>query len=81
VEAARSGSYSGYLDLVASLEAWNAEADQRRTTDSDSPLDASRRLIQRLVLATSRLRPRRLGVVVGAGRLFYRQKHPAAELL
>ena len=23
VEAARSGSYSGYLDLVASLEAWN----------------------------------------------------------
>ena len=27
----------------------NAEADQRRTTDSDSPLVASRRLIQRLV--------------------------------
>ena len=23
VEVARSGSYSGYLDLVASLEAWN----------------------------------------------------------
>ena len=28
VEAARPGSYSGYLDLVASLEAWNAK-DQR----------------------------------------------------
>ena len=31
VEAARSGSYSGYLDLVASLEAWNA-SDQRLAT-------------------------------------------------
>ena len=51
VEAARPGSYSGYLDLVASLEAWNAEADQRRTMDSASPLDSIRRLIQRLVIS------------------------------
>ena len=32
VEAARTGSYSGYLDLVASLEAWNA-CDQRLATN------------------------------------------------
>jgi len=44
----------------------NAEADQRRTKDSDVPLDASRRLIQRMVLATWRLRSSRLGVAVGA---------------
>ena len=50
VEAARPGSYSGYLDLVASLEAWNAKADQRRTTDSSTPLDSIRRLIQRVVI-------------------------------
>ena len=31
VEAARSGSYSGYLDLVASLEAWNV-GNQRLAT-------------------------------------------------
>ena len=49
VEAARSGSYSGYLDLVALLEAWNGKADQRRTIGSASPLDSIRRLIQRLV--------------------------------
>jgi hypothetical protein len=50
VEAARTGSYSGYLDLVASLEAWNGKADQRRITGLTLPLDAGRRLIQRLVL-------------------------------
>jgi hypothetical protein len=49
VEAARSSSYSGYLDLVASLEAWNGKADQRRTIGSASPLESIRRLIQRLV--------------------------------
>jgi hypothetical protein len=56
VEAARSGSYSGYLDLVASLEAWNGKADQRRTTGSATPLDSIRRLIQRLVRAAMHLR-------------------------
>jgi len=34
----------------ATEKAQNAEADQRRTTDLDLPLDPSRRLIQRLVL-------------------------------
>jgi hypothetical protein len=70
-------------DLVMSLHQMtpNEKADQRRTTGSATPLDPIRRLIQRLVLATSSLRPRRLGVVVGAGRLFCRQQHLAAVLL
>ena len=53
------------------------DADPRSST----PLDAIRRLMQRLVLATSSLRPRRLGAAVGAGRLFCRQQHLAAALL
>ena len=46
----------------------NTEADQRRTKDSATPLDVSRRLIQRLVLPAKRsaehgaTRPLRLGV-------------------
>ncbi len=37
--------------LRQSLAARNAEADQRRAKDSATPLDASRRLIQRLVIS------------------------------
>ena len=59
----------------------NGKADRQRTIDSALPLDFIRRLIQRLVLATSHLRPRQLGVVVGDGRLFCRQQHLAAGLL
>jgi hypothetical protein len=46
----------------------NDEADQRRTTDSATPLDVCRRLIQRLVLPATpsaergATRPLRLGV-------------------
>ncbi len=37
--------------LALGLQLPNAEADQRRTKDSATPLDASRRLIQSLVIS------------------------------
>jgi hypothetical protein len=40
-----------HIGHPSSLLPPNAEADQRRTTDSASPLDSIRRLIQRMVLA------------------------------
>ena len=49
VEAARPGSYSGYLDLVASLEAWNEKVEQLAANRLTIPKDAVASLLQRLV--------------------------------
>jgi hypothetical protein len=49
VEAARPGSYSGYLDLVASLEAWNARDQQIAAKGLSTPQDAIAILLHRLV--------------------------------
>ena len=42
VEAARPGSYSGYLDLVASLEAWNGPDQWLAALGLSITLDAAR---------------------------------------
>ena len=49
VEAARSGSYSGYLDLVALLEAWNASDQWLAATSSAIAYDAAARPLHRVV--------------------------------
>ena len=51
VEATRSGSYSGYLDLVASLEAWNDGDQQLATKGLSTPQDVRARLLHRVVRA------------------------------
>jgi hypothetical protein len=53
-EQAHENTCSGLNDRVSRLRLnrrQNAEADQRRTMDSASPLDSIRRLIQRLVIS------------------------------
>jgi len=60
VEAARSSSYSGYLDLVASLEAWNGPDQWLAALRLSITLDAARESIASdgSSLARPRLVPR-----------------------